>query len=95
MDMDISKTLHDEVVIIIQAKTYEIQKDGVEKIVAAEIEDYLRNVVWRNKIAITFSDMIDDIMSLQFSTIFEYLQAKVIKEAETKNIADFQSLIMK
>ena len=40
-------------------------------------------------------DMIDDIMSLQFSTIFEYLQAKVIKEAETKNLADFQSLIMK
>ncbi|WP_337524277.1 post-transcriptional regulator, partial [Catenibacterium sp.] len=69
--------------------------DGVEKIVAAEIEDYLRNVVWRNKIAITFCDMIDDIMSLQFSTIFEYLQAKVIKEAETKNLADFQSLIMK
>ena len=44
---------------------------------------------------ITFCDMIDDIMSLQFSTIFEYLQAKVIKEAETKNLADFQSLIMK
>lgn len=95
MDMDLSKPLPDEVVFILQAKAYEFQKDGVEKIVAAEIEDYLRNVVWRNKIAITFCDMIDDIMSLQFSTIFEYLQAKVIKEAETKNLADFQNLIMK
>ena len=95
MDIDLSKPLPDEVVFILQAKAYEFQKDGVEKIVAAEIEDYLRNVVWRNKIAITFWDMIDDIMSLQFSTIFEYLQAKVIKEAETKNLADFQSLIMK
>ena len=54
MDIDLSKPLPDEVVFILQAKAYEFQKDGVEKIVAAEIEDYLRNVVWRNKIAITF-----------------------------------------
>ncbi len=74
MDMDLSKPLPDEVVFILQAKAYEFQKDGVEKIVAAEIEDYLRNVVWRNKIAITFCDMIDDIMlysSLQFLNIYK------------------------
>ena len=36
MDMDLSKPLPDEVVFILQAKAYEFQKDGVEKIVAAE-----------------------------------------------------------
>ena len=49
MDMDLSKPLPDEVVFILQAKAYEFQEDGVEKIVAQDIEDYLRNVTWRNK----------------------------------------------
>ena len=95
MEIDLSKPLPDEVVFILRSKAYEFQRDGVEKILAQDIEDYLRNVTWRNKVSLSFCDMIDDIMSLQFSTIFEYLQAKVIKEAETKNLADFQSLIMK
>lgn len=84
MDMDLSKPLPDEVVFILQAKAYEFQKDGVEKIVAAEIEDYLRNVVWRNKISITFCDMIDDIMSLQFSTILNIYKLKSLRKQKLK-----------
>lgn len=95
MEIDLSKPLPNEVVFILRSKAYEFQKDGIEKIVGQDIEDYLLDVKWRNKKTIEFCDMVDDIMSLQFSTIFEYLQAKVIKEAETKNLADFQSLIMK
>ena len=95
MDINLSEPLPDDVVFILQSKAYEFQKDGVEKIVADDIEEYLFEVKWRNKRTIDFCDMIDDIMSLQFSTIFDFLQAKVIKEAENKSLSDFQNLIMK
>ena len=50
MEIDLSKPLPDEVVFILRSKAYEFQRDGVEKIVAQDIEDYLRNVTWRNKV---------------------------------------------
>ena len=43
MEIDLSKPLPDEVVFILRSKAYEFQRDGVEKIVAQDIEDYLMN----------------------------------------------------
>ena len=40
-------------------------------------------------------DIIDDIMSLRFSEVFDYLKLKVIKEASTLNLDDFSELITK
>ncbi len=34
-------------------------------------------------------------MSLSFSTLFDYMKAKVIKEAQSKDISDFNDLIFK
>ncbi len=40
-------------------------------------------------------DVIDDIMSLRFSEVFDYLKMKVIKEALTMKIDDFSDFIAK
>ncbi len=40
-------------------------------------------------------DVIDDIMSLRFSEVFDYLKVKVIKEASSLNLNDFSELIAK
>ena len=40
-------------------------------------------------------DVIDDIMSLRFSEVFDYLKMKVIKEASPMNIDDFSDFIAK
>ncbi len=54
-----------------------------------------------SKIVENCKDIISSIISQKvivilflFSVIYEYVQAKVIKEVETKNLEDFQSLIM-
>lgn len=38
MDIDLSKPLPDEVVFILQAKAYEFQKDGVERLLQQKLK---------------------------------------------------------
>lgn len=40
-------------------------------------------------------NVIDDIMSIRFSEVFDYLKVKVIKEASSMHIEDFNELIAK
>jgi hypothetical protein len=40
-------------------------------------------------------EVIDDIMTLNFSTVFDYLKVRVIKEANTLKLDDFKDLISK
>ena len=50
---------------------------------------------WRKKDAIPMCEIIDDIMSLDFSEIFDYLSLQVVKEASRLSINDFTDLISK
>ena len=50
---------------------------------------------WKNQESLSMCDVIDDIMSLRFSEVFDYLKVKVIKEASSMQIDDFKDLIAK
>ena len=87
--------LPNEINFLIHSKAYEFGREGIQKIDANDIKDYLYHVSWRNKEEIELCDIVDDIMSLSFSTLFDYMKAKVIKEAQSKDISDFNDLIFK
>ncbi len=95
MDITHGSELPQEIIFLIHAKAYEFQGEGVQKIDASDIKAYLFEVAWRNKQEVMLCDMIDDIMSLRFSALFDFLKAKVIKEAREKHITDFNDLIFK
>ncbi len=87
--------LPQEIDFLIHTKAYEFGKEGDKKVDVKDIKDYLYNVPWKNKTELELCDMIDDIMSLNFSTLFDYLKTKVIIEANKKNLSDFNDLIFK
>lgn len=80
---------------LLRMKAYEFRQDGVENISFTDLEDYLFEIKWKDIEELSMCEVIDDIMSLDFSTVFDYLKVKVIKEAKTLNIDHFQELISK
>ena len=95
MEIKIEDKLPLDILFLMRVKAYEFKKEGVHTIDVNDIKDYLYEVKWRNQKEIDMSEMIDDIMSLNFSTLFDYLKFKVIKEASTLKIEDFNELISK
>jgi len=93
MDIAVNERLPRELNFIIHAKAYEFEREGVQRVSAEEIRSYLYDVLWKDKEEIQLCDAVDDIVSLRFSTLYDYLTTKVIKEAKYKNISDFSSLI--
>ncbi|MEE0965904.1 MAG: post-transcriptional regulator [Bacilli bacterium] len=95
MEIKIEDKLPLDILFLMRVKAHEFKKEGVHTIDVNDIKDYLYEVKWRNQKAIDMCEMIDDIMSLNFSTLFDYLKFKVIKEASTLKIEDFNDLISK
>ncbi len=95
MEIDLSHKLPLDILFLIRVKANEFKSEGVHDINANDIKDYLYTVKWKNEDSMAMCDVIDDIMSLRFSDIFDYLKFKVIKEASSMNIEDFKELIAK
>ena len=95
MEIDLSHKLPLDILFLIRVKANEFKSESVHDINANDIKDYLYTVKWKNEDSMAMCDVIDDIMSLRFSDIFDYLKFKVIKEASSMNIEDFKELIAK
>ena len=50
---------------------------------------------FRKQKSLPMCDIIDDVMNLQFSEIFDYLSIQAVKEASTLDLAAFQEFISK
>ncbi len=95
MEIKLNEKLPLDILFLIRIKAHEFKKEGVHTIDVNDIKEYLFDVKWKNKDELSMCEMIDDIMSLNFSTVFDYLKVKVIKEASTLKLDDFKELISK
>lgn len=80
---------------LIKLKVREFKKQNIHNISEKQIEEYLLNIKWKNEDSLLMCDIIDNIMSLQVSDIFDYLSIKVVKEASHLSIQDFNEFISK
>ena len=80
---------------LIKLKARDFKQQNIHNITEQQIKDYLCERKWRKKDAIPMCEIIDDIMSLDFSEIFDYLSLQVVKEASRLSINDFTDLISK
>lgn len=87
--------LPEDIIFLIHTKAFELQTQGVQKVNPQDIKSYLYAHQWKNKDEASLCDVVDDIMSIDFSALYDYLSAKVIQEAKFKNLEDFESLIAK
>jgi len=87
--------LPEDIIFLIHTKAFELQTQGVQKVNPQDIKAYLYDHQWKNKDEMALCDVVDDIMSINFSALYDYLSAKVIQEAQHKNLADFERLISK
>lgn len=95
MEIKLDEKLPLDILFLIRMKAFEFKKQGVHTVNVEDIKEYLYQVKWKNQKEIPMCEMINDIMSLQFSVIFDYLKVKVIKEASSLKIEDFNDLISK
>lgn len=95
LEIDIRECLPLDILFLIRIKANEFKTEGVHTIDAQDIKEYLYNVKWKNDDVIEMCEVVDDIMSIRFSEVFDYLKLKVIKEATSLNLDDFSELIAK
>lgn len=95
MEINLKNNLPLDILFLIRIKANEFKSEGVHDIDAKDIQEYLYQIKWKNEDTIVLCDVIDDIMSLRFSEVFDYLKLKVIKEASSMQIEDFSELIAK
>lgn len=95
MEIDLTNNLPLDILFLIRIKANEFKSEGVHDINAGDIKEYLFTIKWKNEDTRSMCDVIDDIMSLHFSEVFDYLRFKVIKEASNMKIDDFKELIAK
>lgn len=95
MKIRLKEPLPDEIIFIIHTKAHELKNEGIQRIDADDIKSYLYNVKWKDRVTVEYCDVINDIMSLNFSELFDFLRAKVIVDARKKEITDFNDLIFK
>jgi hypothetical protein len=80
---------------LIKLKVRDFKKQNINNISEQEIKEYLFNIKWKNRDVVPMCDIVDDIMNLQVSDIFDYLSIKVVKEASHLSIHDFNEFISK
>lgn len=95
MEIDLKDNLPVDILFLMRIKANEFKKEGVHDIDVNDIKEYLYKMKWKNMESLVLCEVIDDVMSLRFSEIFDYLKLKVIKEASTMQINDFNELISK
>ncbi|MCD7810222.1 MAG: post-transcriptional regulator [Erysipelotrichaceae bacterium] len=93
MEINLKEKLPLDILFLIRVKANEFKNQGIQEIDVNDIKDYLFLTKWKNMDSISMCDLIDDIMSLQFSDVFDYLKVKVIKEASHMDLEDFEDLI--
>lgn len=95
MEIDIKNNLPLDILFLIRLKANEFKSEGVHTIDSNDIKEYLYHIKWKDEDILDMCDVIDDIMSLRFSEVFDYLKLKVIKEASSMKIDDFSDFIAK
>lgn len=80
---------------LIKLKAHDFRKQDIHNISEKQIKTYLFDVKWKKKKSLPMCDLVDDVMNLEFSEIFDYLSVQAVKEASHLNINAFQDLISK
>lgn len=80
---------------LIKLKAHDFRKQNIDNISEKQIRDYLFNIKWKSQKSLPMCDVIDDVMNLQFSEIFDYLSVQAVKEANTLDLKAFQEFISK
>ena len=95
LEIDIKNNLPLDILFLIRLKANEFKSEGVHTIDSNDIKEYLYHIKWKDEDILDMCDVIDEIMSLRFSEVFDYLKLKVIKEASSMKIDDFSDFIAK
>ena len=93
--MEISKQQEADLEMLLTLKVREFRKENIKTISKKEIKDFLFSIKWKSVKNLDTCDFVEDVMSLESATIFEYLSVKAIQEGASLQIDDFMDLIVK
>lgn len=95
MNIDMDTTLPQEINMLLHFKAFEFKRSGIEHITAQDLRGYLHDFLWRDEDKLPLCQVVDDIMSLKFGDVYDYMQSVAITQAHYKQLSDFEELIRK
>ena len=78
---------------LIKLKIRDFKQQSIHNISEKQVKNYLFKVKWGKRETVPMCEIVDDIMSLDFSELFDYLSLEVVKEASHLSINDFNDFI--
>lgn len=75
----------------LRARNFRILED--KHVTEKQIKDYLFNVKWKNKNRMSICEIVDDVITLDFSELYGFLSVQVVKEATQLSLQDFSEMI--
>lgn len=80
---------------LIRLKIHEFHKQDIQNIDEQQIKTFLFDYKWKKRKSLPLCEIIDDIMNLEFSELFDYLSVQAVKEANTLDLNNFKEFISK
>lgn len=75
----------------LRVRNFKIEEN--KHVTEKQIKDYLFNIKWKKRNRMSICEIVDDIMSVDFSEIYDYLSVQVVKDANKLTIQDFSDMI--
>ena len=89
------KHLSHDVHFLFRIKLNEFKNANIHDIDMKDIKNYIYNTKWKNVTDLELCEVVDDIMSISYSDIFDYMKARSIIDAKNLTLNDFGELLNK
>lgn len=86
-------TTNTEVQMTMVVKLHQLQREALSTLSYQNLEDYLKNVVWKRKVPKALHVAVNDVMRVTGNDIVKYLSRQAIIGGSEKTLADFSDLI--
>ena len=74
--------LYNRIKPALKSKVKMLKKIGIDYVKEDDIWDYLKDFVWPNQNNLTLSEIVDNIMSLNYIEIEKYIHKKIERKSE-------------
>lgn len=93
MDNDRFDTDNMQVQMVMVVKLQQLQREGLARLTYKNLEDYLNDVLWKDRAPAGLAQAADQVMKLTTNDIVHYLSRQAIKAGSTCKLSDFSDLL--
>ena len=82
-----------EVQMTMVVKLHQLQREGLPALTYRNLEEYLQDVLWRDRYPKQLQTAVDDVLSVTAGDIVQFLSRQAIVDGSRMDLEDFADLI--